>query len=742
LVLLAQLAPDRGDAAAPVVGGTNPIILENLEPGSTDWRIPHEGRTVSDDVSNQIKGYASAASVNKGGSITFYVTVNPAQPYTMDFFRMGYYQGLGGRLMLHVDPLNGIQQSSCPVLDGSTFLLSCNWTPSYSLTVPVTWTDGIYLVVLTNASGYQNYIDFVVRNDSRTAALLYQQSVNTYEAYNNWGGRSLYGYNSTEGRRAYKVSFDRPYARDGSGDFFGWEVYFVQWAEEQGYDVTYSTDVDTATNPARLLTVKGFLAVGHDEYWTKEMYDAAQTARDSGVSLGFIGGNDVFWQARYEASANGQADRVLVSYKTSDTPNSVDPITAAYPWLTTDQWRNPLPNRPEQTLMGIMYASQVGFGWDATVPYVVSNSSNRVYDSSNFVDGNSVPGIVGYEADRLWPEYPLPGYQVYSILSRSPYTNVDGAQDYSNAAIYQALSGAWVFSAGSMGWCYALARPGYLNAGIQQTTANVLNLFIDNQPVAVAATPTPAPTPRVSPLPSAYRDTLQSDLPISYWRLDETSGTTANDWENVANGNLVGDPGVGQPGALQGDPDAAMTFDGKRQYVSVPYNPALNPSTFSVEVWVEPTGGAGTYRGVMASRNYPAGWVIYATSDNLWQFWINNGTGMVTVSGGIVRLNQWTHLVATFDASTARLYVDGVLAGSAQVATYQPQSGLPLTIGQGEPGSGFYFLGSIDEPAMYGSALSPSQVHNHYVLGTQGSATSALVGDAEAGPPLRFSLMK
>src|SRR5262249_17591756 len=153
-----------------------------------------------------------------------------------------------------------------------------------TLAVPTTWTDGVYLAVLSNASGFQNYVPFVVRNDARAAGLLYQQPVNTYQAYNSWGGKSLYTFNSSGGTPTYKVSFDRPYNGDGSGDYFGWEVYLVQWLEQSGYDVTYNTDLDAELNAARPRSVKGVIIPGHSEYWTKAMYDGAQAARDAGVS--------------------------------------------------------------------------------------------------------------------------------------------------------------------------------------------------------------------------------------------------------------------------------------------------------------------------------------------------------------------------------------------------------------------------------------------------------------------------
>ena len=191
LVLLVGV-PLSGPWTSPVQGASNPIVTENQQPGSGQWQIPNaSGTALADDTNNQIKGYASAASLNKGSSITFYVTVNPAQTFTMDIFRVGYYQGLGGRLMQHVNALQGVRQPACPIVDASTRLVVCSWSPSYTLTVPTTWTDGLYLVVLTNAKGYQNDIVLTVRDDARTAALLFQQSVNTYQAYNDWGGYSL-----------------------------------------------------------------------------------------------------------------------------------------------------------------------------------------------------------------------------------------------------------------------------------------------------------------------------------------------------------------------------------------------------------------------------------------------------------------------------------------------------------------------------------------------------------------------
>ncbi len=486
-------APFSGPASAQA---TNPIIIENQQAGSDAWR-PWQTGASADDTSKQIKGYASATSVNKGGSINFHVTVRPAQSYTIDVFRMGWYQGKGGRLLQHIGPLNGVQQAVCPT-NATTGLIECGWPSSYTLAVPSTWTSGVYLALLTNAAGFQNYIPFVVRDDNRPAGLLYQQSVTTYQAYNNYPadgqtGKSLYdsdsyGANTVAGsRRAVKVSFERPYSDYGDGQFLRFEVYFIRWLEKSGYDVSYSTNVDTHAAGARLLNYKGFLSVGHDEYWSKGMYDAAEAARDAGVSLAFFGANAVYWQIRFEPSViTGASNRVIVCYKSATT----DPVTGPTKTVT---WRDPIVNRPEQGLIGIQYTTYfdpVQFSATTNFPYVVSNSSHWVFEGTGFQNGNSVPGIVGYEIDREVVGVPRPNFvnNTYSLLSHSPILDIGGASDHANSSIYQAASGAWVFGAGTIGWSFGLdgtAIPGFsypaVDGRIQRTTANILDRFVSSR---------------------------------------------------------------------------------------------------------------------------------------------------------------------------------------------------------------------------------------------------------------------
>jgi uncharacterized protein (DUF58 family) len=472
----------------------NPIVVENQQPGTSAWQI--QGNTGSDAV-GQIKAYMSATSVNKGGSIDFHVNVNPAQTYTIDVYRLGWYQGLGGRLMQHVTGLNGTTQPTCPV-DATTGLIECNWAVGYTLTTQTSWTSGLYVAVLTNSQNYQNWAHFVVRDDSRVAPLNYQVPDNTYEAYNdypqdNLTGKSLYSFNSYGAKTvggttgAVKVSFDRPYNSDGDCGAWGFCVFgqdyaFIRWLEKSGYDVTYSSDVDAHTNGAGLLNYRGLIRGGHNEYWTKGMYDNFIAARDGGVNIGIFSANTNYWQVRYESSSSGVSNRVIVCYRDA----TIDPTTV--PSLTTINWRDPILNRPEQTLIGVMYTDIVDANSGNYAPYVVLNSGNWVYAGTGFKDGDSVTGVVGYEADRLFSEYPGPTAVAgtYTLLSHSPFKS-SGVSDYSNSSVYQATSGAWVFGSGTINWANALDSFSFsggniVDARIQQTTVNILGRFISGTP--------------------------------------------------------------------------------------------------------------------------------------------------------------------------------------------------------------------------------------------------------------------
>ena len=506
---------------------TNPITVENCNNvGSTGWVLSSQNSgTAADDINGQIKGYMSATSVNIGESIDFRVTVNPVQTFTIEIYRVGWYgvdttgtvtdTGTGGRLMTTIGPIQGITQQACTrgpdalAPDGSYLgpgLLECNWSPSYTLQVPTTWTSGIYLAKLKNAAGFDSGAIFVVRDDNRVANFLYEQPVNTYQAYNQYPegvGSSLYGGDLSKLPKAVKVSFNRPYAGynsnfNGYGHFLEEEINLVKWLESEGYDVAYTTTVDTDAHGERLLNYRGIISGGHSEYWTSGERNAYESARNGKVNLAFFGANAIYWQVRYEPATDGTANRTMVCYK--DAGN--DPIQD--PALVTDHFRSSAVNRPEQALMGNQYITNNSFwnlkGW---ANLVVKNSSYWVYNGSSFTEGQPVPGIIGYEINNIQASYPLPASTESTIIADSPYVDSSGAASNSQAVIYRAQSATgapmgWVFSSGTMAWSWALNYEPRLalvegpplgidwtSPGLQTVTQNILDRFLNEPPVGL-----------------------------------------------------------------------------------------------------------------------------------------------------------------------------------------------------------------------------------------------------------------
>ena len=229
-------------------------------------------------------------------------------------------------------------------------------------------------------------------------------------------------------------------------------------------------------------------------------------ARDAGVNLAFFGANSIYWQMRFEASSSGVANRVMVCYKDAD----LDPITD--PSLTTVKWRQGPVNRPEQKLPGVQFTDGPNNG---SATYVVTNSGNWVYAGTGFKDGDTVPGIVGYEADQLFSTYPQPNAApgMYTLLSNSPMNG-----GVANSSVYQALSGAWVFSAGTLDWSLKLDDFGgnVVDARIQQTTKNILDRAINTQPDFNPQMTSPSPGSVLSGSSVTFNWTASLNA-VAYW---------------------------------------------------------------------------------------------------------------------------------------------------------------------------------------------------------------------------------
>lgn len=441
----------------------NSIFLENQKPGTTNWQITNYGTT-------EIAGYADAPSVNKSSSLPIKVSLGQPGQFKIDIYRLGYYKGKGGRLIVSSGTLNGISQPACS-FDSDTRLIECNWSTSYTVAVGSNWVSGLYVAKLTDlATDKQSQVWFVVRDDSNNSDIVFSSCFNTFQAYNNAGGYSVYFWNSIDGQRGHKVSYDRPFAQTNATSAWQYDSmtrhqrHMAYWLESQSYDVTYITNLDIQNNPQLLKQHKVYLSVGHDEYWSMAERDAVEQARDSNppVNLAFFSANSCYWRVRFENStANNVANRVMVCYK-----NASDPV------LPTTKFR--LLNRPENALLGVMYTGERYFDlYDTSSNLynpsysgfnsIVTNSSDPYYANTNLGNGSALPELVGFEWDAVVNNGFTPNNLV--VLSESPVIPdpwID--QDLppgtnttvSHTVRYTANSGAEVFATGSIHWMLGL----------------------------------------------------------------------------------------------------------------------------------------------------------------------------------------------------------------------------------------------------------------------------------------------
>jgi hypothetical protein len=268
----------------------NLVTEENQRPGTREWMLRQSRvEPKSRYRSPWIEGYCSHRSVRAGEKITFHVSTNPASPFTLEIYRSGYYGGDGGWLVKDLGQLAGKLQPEPPV--GPKRVRNCEWEACAELQIPQDWLSGVYLGKLTAlASGLQSYVIFIVRDD-RPADFIFQCSDNTWQAYNRWPNQfALYddGQHEWYWGGDVQVSFHRPFGKYcqildaplslGSGEWFLWEFPLAYWMESLGYDVTYVSNLDTHRVANGLRRAHGFLSVGHDEYWTMEMFENVRAA--------------------------------------------------------------------------------------------------------------------------------------------------------------------------------------------------------------------------------------------------------------------------------------------------------------------------------------------------------------------------------------------------------------------------------------------------------------------------------
>jgi hypothetical protein len=418
------------------------LIAENNKKGSIDWIC----NVLQPEHS--LEGYASQVSAVSGDDVTLFINT-VAQGVQVQAYRMGYYGGIGGRLIWQSDMVAGKQQPPPTVSDGIG-TVSCPWSPTLSFTVDDTWPPGCYLLKLLGNGGQEQYIPLTIRDDSSTAAYVIQNSVTTWQAYNLYGDYSLYYGRSARGQdfanRARAVSFDRPYPQtwaSGAADFVGNEFPLLYHLESLGLDLTYWTDVDFHAQPQLITNHRCLFSLGHDEYWSSQMRSAAQDATTKGVNLAFLGANASYRQIRLQPTSVGP-NRLQVCYKDAGE----DPITSQDPSLTTVNWNQAPVNNPESNMIGSTYQS-VGAQADMTI----TDASSWFFDGCNLADGQKLPNMIVGEYDRYVPT--LPGPTNIDVLAHSP---IPGQGNWSDLTYFTGPGGGGVLASGSAYFVYRLAN--------------------------------------------------------------------------------------------------------------------------------------------------------------------------------------------------------------------------------------------------------------------------------------------
>ncbi len=465
---------------------TNAIVTENLVTGSpsTEWDISGSG-----DPS--IQGFATSISINAGETVHFKIDVKaPATDFSIKIFRIGYYQGNGARLKAALGPFNGVAQPD-PIYDIATGKTDCsNWSELASWN-SIGAVSGVYIAKLTRAdNNASSHIVFIVRNDASNADILFKTSDATWQAYNGYGGNSFYVNNSGTAvpgfNHATKISYNRPFkTRDGGAGggaaedwLFNAEYPMIRWLERNGYDISYSTDVDMdkMVSPITPSIHKVLLSVGHDEYWSAAERANFETARNNGVHLAFFSGNEVYWKTRWEDN-----NRTLVCYKEGTEGENTcggkcDPISTVWTGLWRDGCAFPSADgcNAENKLTGQI-------SWDATTGAIQVPDT---YKNLRFWRNTSVASLttgqtatlsansLGYEWDPASNNGKYP-------LGRILLSNTSLGGKTHQLSLYRHSSGALVFGAGTVQWSWGLdgehdRGSSTEDSRMQQATINLL----------------------------------------------------------------------------------------------------------------------------------------------------------------------------------------------------------------------------------------------------------------------------
>jgi hypothetical protein len=494
----------------------SPIAAENQRPGSSGWQLtlPSSG----------LEAYLDAYGVLPGATVHVHAAGAAASTATWELWRLGYYGGARGRLVASGGPV-AVPAATPPQIDPTTGMITAGWPATFAVTVPDDAVTGYYLVKLSTSQA-QTYAPLIVREATPGAPVLVDVAIDTWQAYNAWGGTSLYDNSRTDwsAQHAYAVSFDRPFQQgNGAGQLFWSDRDFITFAEAQGYDIGYVTDEDLDRD-VQLLARRRFAVVqGHSEYWTGTQRAHVEAALAAGTNLAFLGANDIYWQVRWSDDR-----RSLIGYKEYCVK---DPLMASAPEQASCRYRDLQTPRPENALVGVMFGE-----WQLTAaPFRISDAGAWLWTGSGATTGALIPGLFGFESDRRYANGAEPAG--LTEIGAAAVENHQAQISVAQSTMYTAPSGATVFAAASTDWSRMLAADGMWDRRVQQATANLFAWFAGDGKVGAAALepfvlgpPPPAPSYRGGVTVSTVTTALTQPVAVT---------AAANGDAIVADGNRI-----------------------------------------------------------------------------------------------------------------------------------------------------------------------------------------------------------
>ncbi|WP_445153623.1 N,N-dimethylformamidase beta subunit family domain-containing protein [Arthrobacter sp. Hor0625] len=385
-------------------------------------------------------------------------------------YRIGHYSGEGQRLVWTSGPVKTVRQRPYK-LERKTRMVSCPW--KVTTTVDTTgWPDGFYYLALRGGAAREHRIPLVVESGSVTGKAVLVFNDCTMQAYNAWGGYSLYaGPGRAKSARSYKVSFDRPYRNFEEVEKRNAPlVRAAEAIDDPHLKLAYTTEARITGNSSLVNGAAAVIFSAHSEYWSPGLRRTVERARDRGTNIVFFGANNVYWRTRLEPSARGK-NRILVCYRNA----KLDPYRTRRPAAVTTQWRQGSAARPESTLTGSVYGDL-----RATGTFTVSDPGFFAFAGTGAVRGTTYAGLTSGETDRVFPAGKLRGFTYpknLHIFAHSPQSGQHARHGWSDSTFYTVPSGAGVINMGTLDWLQALgdtAVPARSRAFALRVTQNII----------------------------------------------------------------------------------------------------------------------------------------------------------------------------------------------------------------------------------------------------------------------------